>query len=143
MKKKYNYVIIAGCSRFGVNIASLLSAQGNDVIVIDKDKTAFRKLLHDYSGFKMYGDATDIDILMEAGIKKANIVLAATDDDNTNIMISQIASELFEVDKVVSRIYDTEKEIVYSDLDVKIIRPAKLSINEFERLALDNVTEVH
>lgn len=91
----------------------------------------------------MYGDATDIDILMEAGIKKANIVLAATDDDNTNIMISQIASELFEVDKVVSRIYDTEKEIVYSDLDVKIIRPAKLSINEFERLALDNVTEVH
>lgn len=141
--KNYKYIIIAGCSRFGCNIASMLSSQGNDVIVVDKDKSSFRKLLPDYSGFKLHGDATDVNILMEAGIKKADIVLAATDDDNTNIMISQIASELFKVNKVVSRIYDTEKEIVYNDLDIKIIRPAKLSINEFERLTSENIMEVY
>ncbi|EKO1911542.1 TrkA family potassium uptake protein [Clostridium botulinum] len=143
MGKRYKYVIVAGCSRFGASIASSLSLQGNDVIVIDKDKKSFRKLLYNYSGFKMHGDATDVDILIEAGIKKADIILAATDDDNTNIMISEIASELFKIDKVVSRIYDTEKEIVYNDLDIKIIRPAKLSINEFERLTSENVMEVY
>ncbi len=71
MGKRYKYVIVAGCSRFGASIASSLSLQGNDVIVIDKDKKSFRKLLYNYSGFKMHGDATDVDILIEAGIKKS------------------------------------------------------------------------
>lgn len=141
-KNSYNYIIIAGCSRFGANIASILSSQGKDVVIIDNDMTSFRKLSTDYSGFKINGDATDVDILLEAGIKKADIVVAATNDDNTNIMISQISSEMFNVPKVVSRLYDTEKEIVYRDFDIKMIRPAKLSIDEFERVLSNDVMEV-
>lgn len=141
-KSSYNYIIIAGCSRFGANIASILSLQGKDVVVIDNDTTSFRKLSSDYSGFKINGDATDADVLLEAGINKADIVVAATNDDNTNIMISQISSEMFNVPKVVSRLYDTEKEIVYRDFDIKMVRPAKLSINEFERVLSNDVMEV-
>lgn len=141
-KDSYNYIIIAGCSRFGANIASILSSQGKDVVVIDNDITSFRKLSSDYSGFKINGDACDIDVLLEAEIKKADIVVAATNDDNTNIMISQISSEMFNVPKVVSRLYDTEKEIVYRDFDIKMIRPAKLSMDEFERVLLNDVMEV-
>lgn len=142
MEKKYNYVIVAGCSRFGANIATMLSAQGKDVVVIDKDKASFRKLLADYSGFEVHGDAMDIDVLIEAGIKKADVVVVATDNDNTNIMISQIARGIFNTHQVVSRLYDTEKEVIYNDLDIKIIRPAKLSINEFERVVANDEMEV-
>lgn len=131
---KYKYIIIAGCSRFGSNIASILSSQSKDVIIIDIDKDAFNKISENFSGYKVLGDATDIDILIEAGIKKADLIVAATNDDNTNIMISEIARSIFKIDNVVSRLYDIEKEIVYNDFDIKIIRPAKLTVDEFEKV---------
>lgn len=133
MKKK-NYIIIAGCSRFGANIASILSDKGEDVVILDIDKNNFRKLSKDFGGFKIEGDATDIDVLINSGIEKAKILVAATDDDNVNIMISQIARQIFSIDKVVSRLYDTEKEIAYNDFGINIIYPAKLTINEFEKV---------
>lgn len=141
-KNNCNYIIVAGCGRFGANIASMLSTQGKDVVVIDRNSSSFRKLSSDYSGFTTMGDATDIDTLTEAGITKADIVVAATNDDNANIMISQIASKIFNVPKVISRLYDTEKETVYKDFDIKIIYPARLSISAFENLISQDVTEV-
>lgn len=134
MKKHNNYFIIAGCSRFGANIASTLSAQGKDVVVLDSNNVSFRKLSPDYSGFSITADATDIDELRKAGIAKADVLLAATDDDNTNIMIAQIASKIFSVPKVISRLYDTEKEIILQDFNIQIIYPSRLSICEFDKL---------
>lgn len=140
-KTNYNYIIVAGCSRFGANIASILSAQGKDVIVLNNNSLSFRKLSPDYSGFTITGDATDIDVLAGAGIGKADLVVAATNDDNTNIMIAQIASKIFNVPKVISRLYDTEKEIVYQDFKIQIIYPSKLSISEFAKLILPDSRE--
>lgn len=136
MKKNNNYVVIAGCSRFGANIASILSAKGYEVVIIDIDKNNFRKISRDYSGFKIEGDAADLEILVEAGIKRADTLVCATNNDNTNIMISQIGKEIFNVENVVSRLYDTEKEIVYKDFDINIIYPTKLTINEFEKILI-------
>lgn len=140
-KNNCNYIIVAGCSRFGANIASMLSSQGKDVVVLDSNSSSFRKLSPDYSGFNIIADATDIDELTRAGIEKADLVVAATNDDNTNIMIAQITSKIFNVPKVVSRLYDTEKEIVYQDFNIQIIYPSKLSICEFEKLISQNGTE--
>ncbi|MBC5997423.1 TrkA family potassium uptake protein [Romboutsia ilealis] len=134
--KKFNseYVIIAGCSRFGTNIATELSLSGKDVVIIDINENSFRKLSPNYSGFKMIGDATDIDILMENGIDRATMLVAATNDDDVNIMISLIAKNILNVNTVITRLYDNEKEVVYDGLDIKIIRPTTLTINEFDKL---------
>jgi len=129
-----SYVLVAGCGRLGANIASVLSAQGKDVVVLDVVSTAFRKLSPDFGGFSIEGDATDLATLERAGIEKAGIVVAATNDDNTNVMIAQIASKIFAVPKVISRLYDTEKEIVYQDYPIRLIYPSRLSIIEFEKL---------
>lgn len=141
-KDNYNYIIVAGCGRLGANIASVLSAQGKDVVVLDSNSSSFRKLSPDYSGFTIQGDATDIDMLTQAGIDKADVVVAATNDDNTNIMIAQIASKIFTVPKVISRLYDTEKEIVYQDFTIQLIYPSRLSISEFEKLISQDCSEV-
>lgn len=140
-RNNYNYIIVAGCSRFGANIASILSAKGKDVVVLDNDNLAFRKLAPEYSGFTIQADATDIDALTKAGIAKADVVVAATNDDNTNIMIAEIASKLFNVSQVISRLYDTEKEIVYQDFNIQIIYPSRLSICEFEKLISTGLLE--
>ncbi len=97
--KSENYIIVAGCSRFGDNIASILSKEGKDVIIIDKD--SFRKLSNDFTGFKIEGDA-DIETLIEGRIEEVGTVVAATGDDNVNIMISEIAKRIFNVEKVIS-----------------------------------------
>ena len=93
--KRNNYIIIAGCSRFGANIASILSSKDYEVVIIDIDKSNFRKISRDYSGFKIEGDATDVDVLIEAGVKKADTLVCATNNDNINIMISEIGKEIF------------------------------------------------
>lgn len=141
-KSAYDYIIVVGCSRFGANIASTFSSQGKDVVVIDKNSLSFKKLSSDYGGFTTMGDATDMDVLIGAGIEKADMVVAATDEDNINIMIAQIASKLFNVPKVISRLYDTEKEIVYQGFNVQIIYPSRLSLSEFEKLISQGEAEV-
>lgn len=137
--KRNNYVIIAGCSRFGVNIATMLSLKGKDVVIIDIKEQSFRKIPKSYSGYKIQGDATDIEVLKDGGIEKASMIVAATNDDNTNIMIALIANEIFKIESIVSRLYDTEKEIVYNDLNIKIIRPLKLTIDEFESITSEDI----
>lgn len=135
MKKiNFEYIIIAGCSRFGTNIATELSLSGRDVVIIDINENSFRKLSANYSGFKVVGDATDIDTLMEVDIYKATMLIAATNDDDVNIMISLIAKNILNIDTVITRLYDNEKEVVYEGLDIKIIRPTTLTINEFDKL---------
>ena len=135
MKKiNFEYIIIVGCSRFGTNIATELSLSGRDVVIIDINENSFRKLSANDSGFKVVGDATDIDTLMEVDIYKATMLIAATNDDDVNIMISLIAKNILNIDTVITRLYDNEKEVVYEGLDIKIIRPTTLTINEFDKL---------
>lgn len=135
-KKRKALAIVAGCSRLGINVAGEFSSRGKSVIIIDTNRDSFIKLPHNYSGFTLEGDATDISILKEAGIDEADIVLAATDNDNVNIMISEISSKIFDVEKVISRLYDTEKESIYKGFDIQIIYPSKLSIQEFNKLSV-------
>lgn len=122
----------------GANIASLLSSQGLDVIVLDIDGSAFSKLSPKYSGFTAVADATDIDELINAGIERADVVISATDNDNKNLMIAQIASKIFNVPKVISQLFDSEKEIVCRGLNIQFVYPTKLSTIEFENLISQN-----
>lgn len=138
MNKKHNknkdLYIIAGGSRLGANIASMLSKSNKEVVIIDMNPNAFKKLHPDYSGYTLAGDAADISALEEAGIEKANAVIASTDDDNTNITVSQIARMVFDVPNVIARLYSTDLEEIASENDVMVIYPYKLSIVKIEEI---------
>ncbi|OGO88242.1 MAG: potassium transporter TrkA [Clostridiales bacterium GWF2_36_10] len=132
--KNSDYTIIIGCGRLGTGLADSLSDSGGNVMVIDNDKDAFRKMSSSYGGLTLIGDATDIDILKEAQIENANAVVCVTNNDNTNIMVAQIAKELFKVKHVISRLYDPERECLYREFDIATICPAVLSANEISKL---------
>ena len=134
--KKKNYIVIVGCSQFGATIGSTFSQQGCDVVVIDQNDMAFRQLEYGFSGYKVIKDGTDVEVLIQAGIEQASLVVAATDDDNANLMISQMAKEIFNVEEVVSRLYDVDKQILYRDLNIKMIRPTRLTMDEFDKLVM-------
>lgn len=135
--KNRNLFIIAGGSRLGANMASIMSKHKKDVVLIDVDSNAFLKLHPDYSGYTIEGDAADINILKKAEIEDAYVLIAATDDDNTNLMISKIAKVIFHVPFVIARMYSTDIEEIASENDVHVIYPYKLSVDVLEKFLME------
>lgn len=122
--KKASGVIVAGGGRFGCYLADQLNLADEDVTVIDINCESFDKLGPDFSGATVEGDASDIEVLRQAGISKARSVVAATDNDNVNLMIAQIAHSIYEVTKVVAVVSDVRKISTKAEFDFSIICPA-------------------
>ena len=125
-----NYTIIVGCGRLGANLANTLSDDGGNVLIIDNDKDSFRKLSPSFGGLTLTGDATDIEILHEAQVEKASAIIIVTNNDNINIMVAQLTKELFDVQRIITRLYDPDRECVYREFGINTICPAILSAKE-------------
>lgn len=133
-KKRNDYTIIIGCGRLGANLANTLSNEGADVLIMDENPDAFRRLAPNFGGLSLVASATDLDKLREAKMESASAVIAVTNDDNANIMVAQMARELFGVERVVARLYDPECESIYKQLGISTICPAVLSAVEIDKL---------
>lgn len=128
------YTIIIGCGRLGANLANTLSNEGENALIMDENKESFRRLASNFGGLSIVGNGTDFDMLKEARIQDASAVIAVTNDDNTNIMIAQIARDVFNVERVIARLYDPECETVYQELGIDTICPSVLSAKEIDKL---------
>lgn len=129
-------VLIIGCGRLGASIANTFSDKNMSVTIIDIQKDSFRKLSPSFLGLLMERDGMDMDILEEANIRKADVVIVVTDNDNINILVSQIAKNIFEVEEVIIRLYDHEKECVCRDSNINTIFPALLSSSEVDKILM-------
>ena len=116
-------VVIMGCGRVGAQLAALLDEEGHKVTVIDREPYSFRRLPADFRGTALVGDGTDADSLKQAGIEEADAFVAVTQGDNRNVMAAQIAKHIFNVPKVVCRIYDPLREELYHTLGLETISP--------------------
>ncbi len=128
------YTIVIGCGRLGANLANTLSDEGENVLIMDKEEASFRRLSPSFGGLSVTGDGTDLEALQEAEIRRASTVIAVTNNDNVNIMIAQLAKEVYQVRRVISRLYDPERECVYRELGIDTICPAVLSAQEIDKL---------
>lgn len=117
------FIIIVGCGRLGSYLANRLSLNGNSVVVIDNNESAFNLLSAEYSGFKISGDATELAVLKQAKIDKADVVIAASREDNINLMVSQIAKKIYKVPRVIARVFDTKREEIYRVLGIETVCP--------------------
>jgi trk system potassium uptake protein TrkA len=115
------YVIIVGCGRVGAELAKLLSNEGHDVVVVDKNPAAFNRLGGIFNGLTIVGNGFDPDLLKEAGVEKADAFCALTNGDNTNLVSAQVAKKIFAIPKVIARVYDPERAQIYQSLGLDII----------------------
>lgn len=115
------HVIVVGCGRVGVEVARQLVVDGHDVVVIDKRSDTFRRLGEDFPGRTMVGIGFDRDTLTDAGITADSAVMAVTSGDNSNILIARVARETFGVRRVVARIYDPARALVYERLGIPTV----------------------
>lgn len=115
------YVIIVGCGRVGSQLARLLSSEGHNVVVIDKNPAAFERLGPAFNGLTLTGGGFDLALLKQAGIEKADAFCTVTNGDNTNLISAQVAKKIFKVPKVIARVYDPQRAHIYTALGLDII----------------------
>lgn len=124
-------IVIVGCGRLGGALANTLSLEGHRVVVIDQKESSFDKLTAGFSGFKIVGDAVELHILKQARLSEADYLFATTTSDNTNLMVAQVAKIVFNVPKVVARVFNPGREAMYKNFGVETINPTQLSAIAF------------
>ena len=119
-------VVIMGCGRVGSQLAALLDSDGHKVTILDTNDYSFRRLPPNFSGTALLGNGTDEDVLIRAGVEDADVFVAVTQGDNRNIMAAQIAKHMFNIPKVICRIYDPLRRELYSTLGLEAFSPTTI-----------------
>lgn len=119
-------VVIMGSGRVGAQLAGLLDAEGYQVSVLDNDVYSFRRLPADFGGMALVGNGLDQEALKKAGIEEADAFVAVTQGDNRNVMAAQIAKHIFNVPRVICRIYDPLRQELYQTLGLEAISPTTI-----------------
>lgn len=120
------HVIIGGCGRVGADLADRLSAAGHDVVVVDRRDAAFDRIGSGFNGDTVHGDITDRDVLVRAGIERADALVAVTDLDNANLMAVELAKELYGVTSTVARLFNPQREDSYRKMGVHYVCGTRL-----------------
>jgi trk system potassium uptake protein TrkA len=128
-------VVIMGCGRVGAQLAGLLDADGYKVTVLDNNAYSFRRLESTFSGTALIGNGIDEEVLRRAGIEEADIFVALTQGDNRNVMAAQIAKHIFNVPRVMCRIYDPLRQELYDTLGLEAFSPTTI----FARLVKEKI----
>ena len=119
-------VIIMGCGRVGAQLAGLLDADGHEVTLLDTDAYSFRRLAPTFGGTALIGNGIDEEAQKRAGIEEADVFVALTQGDNRNVMATQIAKHIFNVPRVICRIYDPLRQELYNTLGIETFSPTTI-----------------
>jgi len=117
----------------GSTLAYSLEARGHSVAVIDADPDAFRRLGTEFTGLTVTGMGFDRDVLISAGIERADAFAAVSSGDNTNIISARLARENFGVNRVVARIYDAKRAEVYERLGIPTVATVRWTADRMLR----------
>jgi trk system potassium uptake protein TrkA len=126
--------IVIGCGRVGAGLAQNLNQRGHTVTVVDSDPDAFNQLGPAFRGQKIAGIGFDRDVLLRAGIERADGLAAVTASDETNVVTAQVARQVFRVPKVVARVNQPRQAAVYHRLGLQTIAPTTWGISRIADL---------
>ena len=134
------FVLIVGAGRVGSAVAKRALAAGHEVSVLDEDPLSHERLedsdgqtWEDAGGLFTVGTALEVDALIEAGVQRADVFIASTDGDNTNLTVAQVAQRRFGVGNVVCRVMDPARAAWYAEQGLRTISPTRHAIEMFEQ----------
>jgi trk/ktr system potassium uptake protein len=133
------FVLIVGAGRVGSALAKRALAAGHEVSVLDQDPLSHERLdagqtqsWEDANGQFTVGAALEVDAMIQAGIERADVFIASTAGDNTNLVIAQIAQKRSGVKQAIVRVMDPARATWYREQGLDTISPTKHAIEMFE-----------
>src|SRR5574341_1118205 len=129
-------ILIIGCGRVGAGLANTLASRGHSVTVVDKEPLAFEKLGEKFKGQTVPGIGFDREVLLKAGIERADGLASVTASDEANVVVARIARDIFHVPRVIARLYDMRQAEIYKRLGLQTIAPTGWGINRIADLLL-------
>jgi trk system potassium uptake protein TrkA len=120
--------LVIGCGRVGSSVALELNRLGWDVTAIDEKEDALHRLGENWAGGFVVGHGMDMAVLREAGIEDADAVVVATDGDNTNLVIAQVAQKRFGIETTIVRVLDPARAALYKQLGLRTVSPTSTAI---------------
>lgn len=127
-------IIIVGCGRVGIELASRLEQLGVDLSIIDNVPASFSHLPANFQGLTVEGEAMNQDVLLRAGIDKADGLAAVTNSDSMNAVIAHIAADVYKVPHVVVRNYDPRWRAIHESFKHQIVSSTSWGAQRIEEL---------
>jgi trk system potassium uptake protein TrkA len=112
------YIVVVGAGKVGYNLTRALLAEGQEVLVIEKDPAKVDRIVTNLGGTAVQGDGAEVSTLQLAGVERADVVAAVTGDDEDNLVVAQVAKLRFDVPRTVARINNPRNEAVFSQLGI-------------------------
>jgi trk system potassium uptake protein TrkA len=123
-------VMIIGCGRVGSALANRLDEAGHQVVVLDRNQQAFRRLSEKFSGERIVGNGLVEEFVRPTLQEKTDILFAMTDKDNVNLMIAQRVKQVFRLQTVIAVVHDSILSGLYKELGVETVCPTDLVIKD-------------
>jgi trk system potassium uptake protein TrkA len=111
-----------------------LSTDGYSVVVLDTNEDSLKNLGSDFRGSRVKGDGTDLAVLQKVKIANASAVVAVTQEDAVNLMVSQAAKSLFQVRRVAARVNDLRREVLFQQFGIDNVCPESKAAESFREV---------
>lgn len=112
------YAIIVGGGKIGYYLARSLINQNYEVLLMEKNAAAYRRLSSDLGDVIMQGDGCEPSTLRSAGIERADLVVAVTGDDADNLVTCQMAAHCFGRKRIIARVNNPDNEMLFERLGI-------------------------
>ena len=127
------YILVIGCTEVGYHLTKALLASSHEVVVVEKDRPKFQMLTEELGDVAFHGDGTDYKTLQLAGASRADVLVAATDRDEINLVACQVAKHVFQTPNTIALIKDPKNEPVFHVLGVDtVVNATHLILEDLE-----------
>jgi trk system potassium uptake protein TrkA len=123
-------VAIIGCGRVGSVLANRLDEADHQVVVLDRNQHAFRRLSEKFKGERIVGNGLVEEYVRPLLQEKTDILFVMTDKDNINLMIAQRAKRNVQVGRVIAEVHDSILAGLYKELGVETVCPTDLVVRD-------------
>lgn len=128
------YIIVVGVGKVGYYLTKSLLEEGQEVLVIEKDERKCARVSEELGANVLHGDGCEVALLMEAGMNRAQMVIAVTGDDEDNLAVCQIAKHKFHVPRTTARLNNPRNERIFRRLGVDVtVSSTELILSQIER----------
>jgi len=128
------YIIVVGGGKVGYYLTKSLLEEGHEVLVIEKDPQQYAMLTDELEANALQGDGCEASVMADAGLGRADVVVAVTGDDEDNLVVCQIAKHKFNVPRAIARINNPKNENLFRKLGIDVtVSSTELILSQIER----------